>query len=85
MKAEQFGLPITLYYGDMALVFLAGGEGPESGTHALKSGFVHTLQQSDQFTLYFPHTSPLTEYMKLSQGTFMIGPKMIKFNPLCVD
>lgn len=52
MKAEQFGLPITIYYGDMALVFLAGREGQENGAHALKSGlnqqgFVHTLQQSD--------------------------------------
>lgn len=78
MKAEQFGLPITLYYGDMALVFLAGGEGPENGAHALKSGlnqqgFVHTLQQSDQFTLHFPHTSLLTEYMKISQGTYIFS------------
>lgn len=78
MKAEQFGLPITIYYGNMAVVFLAGGEGQENGAHALKSGlnqqgFVHTLQQSDQFTLHFPHTSLLTEYVKLSQETFLIG------------
>lgn len=89
MKAEQFGLPITFYYGDMALVFLAGGEWQENEAHALKSGlnqqrFVHTLQQSDQFTLHFPYTSLLTECMKLSQGTFLIGPKMIKFNRNCV-
>jgi len=86
MKVEQFGLPIIIYYGDMALVFLAGGEQQENEAHALKSGlnqqgFVHTLQQSDQFTLHFPHTSLLTECTKLSSRNISDWSKNDQIQP----